>query len=106
LTLLIEHRILDAPKEGTMQWSTLAILVTLTTVLECNPLLQAYKCIKEKRSDQIAPWTFVMIMSIGGLWFAYALTINNLPLIVGNAIKLFSSAVVLVVWYAYRRTPA
>jgi uncharacterized protein with PQ loop repeat len=86
-----------------MQWSLLTVLVTLTTVLEFNPLFQAYKSVKEKRSDQISPWTFVMIMSIGGLWLAYALTINNLPLIVGNAIKLFSSAVVLVVWYAYRR---
>ncbi|MFH0892146.1 MAG: SemiSWEET family transporter [Candidatus Falkowbacteria bacterium] len=80
----------------------LEIMLIASTLLEFNPLLQAIKIIKLKRAKDVSLWTYVMILAIGAMWLLYGIKINSLPLIIGNAIKLFASLTVTVVYLKYR----
>jgi len=84
--------------------SDLAIIVTISTVLEFNPLLQTLKSYKAKKVDDVSLGTFLLISTIGALWLTYGVSIHNVPLIVGNVIKLFSAVSVVAIIYKYKRT--
>jgi MtN3 and saliva related transmembrane protein len=80
----------------------LEIMLIASTLLEFNPVLQAIKIIKLKQAKDVSLWTYVMILIIGTMWLIYGIKINSLPLIIGNAIKLFSSLTVAVVYLKYK----
>jgi uncharacterized protein with PQ loop repeat len=86
-----------------MQLTPLETILVISTVLEFNPLFQAAKSIKSKNVDNVSIWTFLSIVSIGSLWLYYGITISNIPLIVGNAIKLFTALVVVLIYFRYRK---
>jgi uncharacterized protein with PQ loop repeat len=85
-----------------MNLTPLEIILVLSTLLEFNPLFQAFKSIRTKKVDDISPYTFVSILIIGLLWFWYGFTISSIPLIIGNAIKLLTSLFVLAVYFKYK----
>ena len=86
-----------------MNFSPLEILVMISTLLEFNPLFQAVKAIKRKSVKDLSVYTFLLITIIGTLWLVYGISINNVPLIVGNSIKLFTAFSVVVIYFVYRK---
>jgi uncharacterized protein with PQ loop repeat len=80
----------------------LTTAVTLITLLEFGPLFQAWKSVRSQEVNQIAPLTYAFVMLTGSFWLAYGIKLKSFPLIFGNAIKLFSSGMVIVVWLVYR----
>lgn len=77
-------------------------MLIISTLLELNPLLQAIKIIKLKQAKDVSLWTYVMILIIGTMWLFYGIKIESLPLIIGNAIKLFASLTVVIIYYLYK----
>lgn len=80
----------------------LEIMLIASTLLEFNPLLQAIKIIKLKQSKDVSLSTYLMILTIWIMWLIYGIQIESLPLIIGNAIKLFASLSVVVVYFRYK----
>ena len=87
-----------------MKIGLLEIMLTTSTLLELNPLLQALKIIKLKQAKNVSLWTYVMILTIGMMWLFYGIKIESLPLIIGNIIKLFASLSVLLVYFKYKES--
>jgi uncharacterized protein with PQ loop repeat len=85
-----------------MKLGPLEIMLIASTLLEFNPLLQSIKIIKLKQAKDVSLWTYVMILAIGTMWLFYGIKIDSLPLIIGNAIKLFASLSVVVTYLLYR----
>lgn len=85
-----------------MNLTPLEYILIISTLLEFNPLFQAIKSVKNKSVKDVSPWTFLFIVIIGILWLVYGLTIQNLPLIIGNSIKLFTALSVVVIYFRYR----
>jgi uncharacterized protein with PQ loop repeat len=77
------------------------ILLITTTILELNPLLQAVKVFKFKDAKQISVLTYLLIFVIGCLWLTYGINIHSIPLIVGNAVKMFACLVMIIVYFLY-----
>lgn len=91
----------------TVHLSTLEIILITSTLLEFNPLFQAGKSLRSKSVKDVSIWTFLCILALGSLWLYYGLTLMSWPLIFGNAIKIFASLSVVVIWAMYRnRNPA
>ena len=86
-----------------MHFTPLEILVIISTVLEFNPLFQAVKSIKTRSVKDLSVYTFLSITIIGTLWLVYGISINNIPLIIGNIIKLFTAFAVVVIYFLYRK---
>ena len=82
--------------------SGLETLAISSTVLEFNPLLQTIKSYRAKKAEEISLGTFIVISLIGTLWLTYGISIHNLPLVIGNIIKLFSAASVVLIVLKYR----
>lgn len=85
-----------------MAFTPLEILLIVTTLLEFNPLFQTIKSVKNKSMKDVSVMTFLSIFAIGSLWLYYSITIMNIPLLIGNAIKLFSSLSVLSLFIYFR----
>jgi len=86
-----------------MQISPLEVILIGSTLLEFNPLFQAIKSVKNKSVEDVSIWTFLSIVAIGSLWLYYGILIRNIPLIVGNSIKLFTALAVVIVYLKYRK---
>lgn len=80
------------------------IILITSTLLEFNPILQTIKIIKLKQAADVSLWTYVVILTIGIMWLFYGIKIDSLPLIIGNAIKLFASLTVVIVYLIYRKS--
>ena len=80
----------------------LELILIVSTLLEFNPLFQAIKSVRVKNVHGLPLWTFLSIVIIGTLWLIYGISINNLPLIIGNSIKLFTALAVVVIYFKYR----
>ena len=87
-----------------MELGPFEIMLIASTLLEFNPLLQSIKIIRLKQARDVSLWTYVMILIIGTMWLFYGIKINSLPLIMGNAIKLFASLSVVVIYFLYKNT--
>ncbi|MBI1755283.1 hypothetical protein HY250_02155 [Candidatus Azambacteria bacterium] len=85
-----------------MHLTPLEIILVISTLLEFNPLFQAVKSIRMKSVKNVSISTFLSILIIGTLWLYYGITIMNIPLIIGNAIKLFTALTVVVIYFKYR----
>ncbi len=85
-----------------MHLTPLEIILVVSTLLEFNPLFQAVKSIKTKSVKDVSISTFLSILIIGTLWLFYGITIMSIPLIIGNAIKLFTALIVVVIYFKYR----
>lgn len=85
-----------------MHLNTLDYILIASTILEFNPLFQAVKSVKTRSVKDLSVFTFLSIVAIGTLWLIYGITIKSLPLIIGNAIKLFTSLAVVVIYLKYR----
>lgn len=85
-----------------MHLDTLTYILIASTILEFNPLFQAVKSVKAKSVKELSVFTFLSIVIIGSLWLFYGITINSLPLIIGNSIKLFTSLAVVIIYLKYR----
>ncbi|HBP01460.1 MAG TPA: hypothetical protein DD454_04605 [Candidatus Moranbacteria bacterium] len=86
-----------------MQISPLEVILIGSTLLEFNPLFQAIKSVKNKSVEDVSIWTFLSIVAIGSLWLYYGILIKNIPLIIGNSIKLFTALAVVFVYFRYRK---
>ena len=87
-----------------MELGPFEIMLIASTLLEFNPLLQSIKIIRLKKARDVSLWTYVIILIIGTMWLFYGIKINSLPLIMGNAIKLFASLSVVVIYFLYKNT--
>jgi len=87
-----------------MHLTPLEYILIASTLLEFNPLFQAIKSVKTKSVQDLSLWTFLSIVVIGTLWLVYGLSIGSVPLIIGNAIKLFTSLLVVIIYFRYRNT--
>ena len=85
-----------------MHLNPLDYILIASTILEFNPLFQAIKSIKTKSVKDISIFTFLSILTISTLWLFYGITIKSVPLIIGNAIKLFTSLTVVIIYLKYR----
>ncbi len=85
-----------------MQIGLFEIMLIASTMLEFNPIIQAVKIIRLKEAKDVSMYTFLMILVIGIMWLIYGIKIQNLPLIIGNSIKLFSSLTVVIVYSIYK----
>ena len=82
------------------------MMLITSTILEFNPILQTMKIIKLKEAKDVSIWTYMIIFIIGVMWLVYSIQIDSLPLIIGNAIKIFASSTVIVVYMRYRKGKA
>ncbi|MEA2048049.1 MAG: SemiSWEET family transporter [Campylobacterota bacterium] len=87
-----------------MSLEPLEMMLILSALLEFNPIFQTIKIIKNKEAKDVSLWTYVMILSIGTMWLLYGIQIDSLPLIIGNAVKLFASLTVIIAYLRYRKT--
>lgn len=85
-----------------MQLTPLEYMLIASTLLEFNPLFQVVKSVKKKSVQDVSLMTFLSILIIGGMWLTYGIIIHNIPLIIGNSIKLFTASVVVVIYFKYR----
>jgi len=85
-----------------MNLTPLEYILIVSTLLEFNPLFQAFKSIKNKSVKDVSLLTFLSIVIIGTLWLAYGILIQNWPLIIGNTIKLFTALSVVIIYFKYR----
>lgn len=85
-----------------MTLTPLEIILVISTTLELNPLFQAVKSVRTKSVKDVSVLTFVSILIIGALWLFYGITIKSFPLIIGNALKLFTALVVIIIYFRYR----
>ena len=85
-----------------MNFSLLEYILIISTLLEFNQLFQAIKSVKNKSVRDLSVWTFISIVTIGTLWLIYGITINNWPLIIGNAIKLLTALSVVIIYLKYK----
>jgi MtN3 and saliva related transmembrane protein len=85
-----------------MSLTPLEYILIISTLLEFNPLFQAVKSIKNRSVKDVSLWTFLSIVTIGTLWLVYGISIGNVPLIIGNVIKLFTALSVVVIYFRYR----
>ncbi|MEK9151281.1 MAG: SemiSWEET family transporter [Patescibacteria group bacterium] len=88
-----------------MQLTPLEYMLVASTLLEFNPLFQAVKSIRQKSVQDVSLWTFLSILVVGGMWLAYGIIIHNIPLIIGNSIKLFAAFAVVIIYFKYRNVP-
>lgn len=79
------------------------MMLITSTILEFNPILQTMKIIKLKEAKDVSIWTYLMIFIIGVMWLVYSIQIESLPLIIGNAIKIFASVTVIFAYIKYRK---
>ncbi|MFZ2187137.1 MAG: SemiSWEET family transporter [Candidatus Moraniibacteriota bacterium] len=79
------------------------MLLIVSTVLEFNPLFQAVKSIRTKSVKDVSLFTFLSILIIGSLWLYYGITIDSIPLIVGNTIKVFTALAVVLIYFRYKK---
>lgn len=86
-----------------MQIGLFEIMLIASTMLEFNPILQAIKIIRLKEAKDVSIYTFLIIFVIGIMWLIYGIQIQNLPLIIGNSIKLFSSFTVVIAYSIYKQ---
>jgi len=86
-----------------MNLSPLEYILVVSTILEFNPLFQAVKSLRTKSVKDIAPLTFAAIFVIGILWLIYGISISSVPLIIGNAIKLFTGLSVVIIYAIYKK---
>jgi MtN3 and saliva related transmembrane protein len=87
-----------------MHLTPLEYILVASTLLEFNPLFQAVKSVKRKSVKDVSLFTFLSILTIGALWLYYGILIKNVPLIIGNAIKLFTSLSVVVIYLKYKNS--
>lgn len=87
-----------------MQLTPLEYMLIASTLLEFNPLFQAVKSIRNRSVQDVSLWTFLSILVIGGMWLAYGIIIHNVPLIIGNSVKLFTAAAVVIIYFRYRNS--
>jgi len=85
-----------------MNLTSLEYILIVSTILKFNPLFQAVKSLRTKSVKDIAPLTFAAILVIGILWLIYGISISSVPLIVGNAIKLFTSLSVVIIYIIFK----
>lgn len=85
-----------------MHLTPLEYILIASTLLEFNPLFQAVKSVKRKSVKDVSLFTFLSIFIIGALWLFYAISIKNIPLTIGNTIKLFTSSSVIVIYFMFR----
>ena len=79
--------------------SHLDIILIISTLLEFNPLSQVFKSLRSGAAKDVSMLTFISIALIGALWLYYGITIKSIPLIIGNAIKLFTAFMVVVICF-------
>jgi MtN3 and saliva related transmembrane protein len=85
-----------------MHLTPLEYILIASTLLEFNPLFQAIKSVKRKSAKDVSLLTFLAILAIGALWLFYGISIKNIPLIIGNAIKLFTSLSVVIIYFMFQ----
>lgn len=85
-----------------MHLNPLDYILIVSTILEFNPLFQAVKSVKTKSVKGVSVFTFISILTLGTLWLVYGITLRSLPLIIGNAVKLFTSLTVVLIYLKYR----
>ncbi len=85
-----------------MNLTPLEYILIVSTLLEFNPLFQAIKSVRTKSVEGVSLYTFLSISIIGTLWLIYGISIQNLPLIIGNVIKLFTALCVVFIYFKYR----
>lgn len=86
-----------------MHLTPLETILIISTALEFNPLFQAIKSVKKKSVEDVSLLTFLSIVIIGNLWLYYGITINSIPLIIGNVIKLFTALAVVIIYFRYKK---
>ena len=86
-----------------MQIGLFEIMLIVSTLFEFNPIFQAFKMVKSKNVKEVSFLTFLMIFLVGAMWLIYGIKIGSLPLIIGNAIKLFTSLCVLIIYFKYKK---
>ncbi|MFA5024816.1 MAG: SemiSWEET family transporter [Patescibacteria group bacterium] len=87
-----------------MKIGPLEIMLIISTLLEFNPLFQTVKIVKLKQAADVSLWTYVTILTVGILWLLYGIQLQSLPMIIGNAIKLFASLTVVIVYFIYKNS--
>lgn len=85
-----------------MNLTPLEYILIVSTLLEFNPLFQAVKSVKNKSVKDLSLGTFLSIVVIGTLWLVYGISINSIPLIIGNGIKLLTALSVVVIYFKYK----
>lgn len=80
------------------------MMLITSTILEFNPILQTIKIIKLKEAKDVSIWTYMIILAIGVMWLVYSIQIESLPLIIGNAIKIFASSTVVFAYLRYQKS--
>ena len=85
-----------------MNLTPLEYILIISTLLEFNPLFQAIKSVRKKSVKDVSLYTFLSIVIIGTLWLIYGISIHNWPLIIGNAIKLFTALSMVIIYFKYQ----
>lgn len=84
-----------------MNWITTLGLIAATFTTVCQ-IPQAIKAVKTRHTKDISLATY-LILTIGViLWLIYGLQINDLPLIIANAITVFLTGTILVCKIRYK----
>ncbi|UCG95825.1 MAG: hypothetical protein JSV92_02130 [archaeon] len=81
----------------------LAIAATVFgIIMSLSYFPQTYKIIKRKSSSDISLLSFLILLIGLLVWLMYGLSINNMPLIIANAIGIIANISVITVYFKYR----
>ncbi len=65
-------------------------------------LPQLFKILKEKKSEEISIWMLLILMVGLGLWAAYGILKNDLPIIITNLFSLLVNIFIIILRWKYR----
>lgn len=82
--------------------SLLSILATIFgTIGGLANIPQVYRIFKRKSAKDISILTYSIILSSCIIWILYGIEIENIPLIITNALGVVSIILVIIGWFLY-----
>ncbi|WP_231426851.1 MULTISPECIES: SemiSWEET family sugar transporter [Pedobacter] len=73
-------------------------ILTATAVIP-----QIIKTLRTKKSENISPFMFLVLLSGNGLWLYYGFLIMDWPIIITNAFSFSMDILMLILKYIYRK---
>ena len=79
-----------------------ALAMSMGIIIAFANYPQTYEIMKKKSSKNVSLLTYLMLVPNSVVWFLYGLSLDNLPIIVTNALGLIGVLTVIIVYFKYR----
>lgn len=84
-------------------WRTIAVAAIVLTSVQLVP--QLYRTFRLKQTRQLSYGLSTIIMTGAGLWIAYGLHLQDVPIVIANCINFAAAALLLAMKIRYSKRP-